>query len=206
MRCVARRIADGIPRLRRITLELLSQRPTPSDVKSLITSELQSKGAFEMNYIPHLLLSISRQTSAEVFHAHHWGISWGFDLIEELKEVANRSEQSRARLCMHPSLNDRHQEMLIVMAKTAIELPQRRTTGFDTKIVLEGQAVLRYYATENVVTRSVILGGPHARYVHTQSDEFHSLLVASDWFVFLEVLKGPFDSNTTEIAPWILKQ
>jgi len=155
-----------------------------------------------MSRSPQTLSSISRRTSADVFHAIRWGLDWGPDVVAELKDVATQSDRSRARLCLHPSPEDRHQEMLIVMARTAIERPQRRTIGFDTKIVLEGRAVLRYYAPDGTPTRSVELGGEHARYVHTRSDEFHSLLISSDWFVFLEVLEGPFDSHTTEFAPW----
>lgn len=151
---------------------------------------------------PNTLLSVSQQTSPEVFHAYQWGINWGFALIDELKAVASGNERSRARLCMHPSPSDRHQEMLIVMGKTAVERPQRRTIGFDTKIVIEGTALLRYYTSENEPTRSVELGGEHAHYVHTRSDEFHSLLVTSEWFVFLEILEGPFGPTTTEFAPW----
>ena len=155
-----------------------------------------------MNRSPRTLSSISRRTSADVFHANQWGLDWGSDMIAELKEVAAQSDRSRARLCLHPSPEDRHQEMLIVMARTAVERPQRRTIGFDTKIVLEGQALLRYYALDGAPTRSVELSSGRALYVHTRSDEFHSLSISSDWFVFLEVLEGPFDVSTTEFAPW----
>lgn len=155
-----------------------------------------------MSYNPPRLLSISQRTASDVFHANHWGLVWGNEVIDELKEVASRSERSRSRLCLHPSQGDRHQEMLIVMSRDAIERPQRRTIGFDTKIVLEGRAVLHYFASDRSIMRSVELGGEHARYVHTRGDEFHSLLISSDWFVFLEILEGPFDSNTTEFAPW----
>lgn len=162
-----------------------------------------------MSFVPHTLLSISRQTSAEVFHANHWGVSWGKEVIDELKEVALRSQQSKARLCLHPLPSDSHQEMLIVMSSKALELPQRRRIGgesaFDTKIAIEGWAILRYYGADRTVSRSVELGDNHARYVHTRSDEFHSLLIMSDWFVYLEVLEGPFDSRTTEVAPWLLE-
>jgi cupin fold WbuC family metalloprotein len=149
-----------------------------------------------------VLSRIAQRASAEVYHANHWGISWGLDVIDELKAAAQQSDRGRARLCLHPSPSDPHQEMLIVMSRAAIERAQRRTIGFDTKIVIEGRADLRYYDTEGMQTRVVELGGEHAMYVHTRSDEFHSLLVTSDWFVFLEVLNGPFDSNTTEFAPW----
>jgi len=155
--------------------------------------------------MPHFarrLDAIARRTSTEVFHANEWGVSWGREIIEELKEVALSSDRRRARLCLHPDPSEVHQEMLIVMARSAVELPQRRTLGFDTKVVIEGQATLRYYSPDGNLTRSVGLGGDASMYVHTASNEYHSLLVESDWFVFLEILKGPFDASTTEFAPW----
>ncbi len=148
---------------------------------------------------PHLDL-VARRTSSEVFHAIQWGITWGRQIVNELKEVAAASERSRARLCLHPAPEDLHQEMLIVMAITAVERAHRRTIGFDTKVVIEGSATLRYYAPTGDLTRSVKLGHDRAAYVHTVSKEYHSLLVESDWFVFLEILQGPFDGATTEFA------
>ena len=148
------------------------------------------------------LAAIARRTSTEVFHANEWGVSWGGEIIEELKEVALSSDRSRSRLCLHPDPSEVHQEMLIVMARSAVELPQRRTIGFDTKVVLEGQATIRYYSPDGEFTRSVGLGGEASMYVHTASNEYHSLLIESDWFVFLEILNGPFDASTTEFAPW----
>jgi len=145
---------------------------------------------------------IARRTSAEVFHANEWGVSWGGEIIKELKEVALSSARGRSRLCLHPDPSEVHQEMLIVMARSAVELPQRRTIGFDTKVVIEGQATLRYYSPAGELTRSVGLGGEASLYVHTASNEYHSLLVESDWFVFLEILNGPFDASTTELATW----
>lgn len=110
---------------------------------------------------------------------------------------------------MHPSPTDLHQEMLIVMKTTAVELPQRRRIGgraaFDSKIAIEGRAVLRYYELDQVVSRSVELDEKQSQYVHTRSDEYHSLLIMSDWFVYIEVLEGPFDATTTELAPWVLE-
>lgn len=145
---------------------------------------------------------IAHRSGAEVFHARQWGLAWGEPEISELKLVASDSPRRRARLCMHPDQSDSHQEMLIVLAHDAIERAQRRTIGFDTKIALEGSAVLRYYAESGDLSRSVPLGPGQAMYVHTNCDLFHNLEVTSEWFVFLEILAGPFDSHTTEFAPW----
>ena len=150
---------------------------------------------------PYLDL-IAHQTSTEVFHANEWGVSWGREIIEELKEIAQSNVRSRARLCLHPNHDDQHQEMLIVMARSTIEVPHRRTIGFDSKVVIEGQAKLRYYSADGDLLRSVSLGDDSSRYVHTVGTEYHSLLAESDWFVFLEILQGPFDTHTTEWASW----
>ena len=142
------------------------------------------------------------RTAPDVFHAINWGMAWGEEVISELKQVARASARSRARLCLHPSPKDSHQEMLIVMAQSAHETPQRRTIGFDTKIVLEGSATLHYFSDQGDLIRSTELGENGALYVHTSGPEFHSLSIRSPWFVFIEVLQGPFDSATTEFAPW----
>jgi cupin fold WbuC family metalloprotein len=103
---------------------------------------------------------------------------------------------------MHPSPEDPHQEMLIVLTNESIERPQRRTTGFDTKVVIEGRASLHYYALDGKLSRTEKLGYPESLYVHTSTEEYHALKVETDFFVFLEILKGPFDSSTTEFASW----
>jgi cupin fold WbuC family metalloprotein len=150
------------------------------------------------------LLRLANQTSVGVFHAKQWGLTFGSEIIQELKLAALNNPRSRARLCMHPNQSDVHQEMLIVMHKSAIEKPQRRTIGFDTKLVFEGNAEFIYYDEVGRERRRIFLSQDGLRYVHTNSFEYHSLKVLSEWFVFLEVLKGPFSEGTTEFAPWLI--
>ena len=147
-----------------------------------------------------ILNLIALQKSPEVFHAKNWGLNWGDELLNELKSVALQSDLKRARLCLHPDTNDQHQEMLIVMHKTALEIPQRRTNGFDTKIVLEGDASIKYYSESGEVLKEIKLSGRATRYINTVGNEFHNLEIISEWFVFLELLEGPFTPNTTEFA------
>lgn len=147
-----------------------------------------------------ILESISKQTSEGVFHANTWGLNWGNEIIDELKSVALKSPRKRSRLCLHPFKNESHQEMLIVMHKSAIEKPQKRTNGFDSKIVIHGEANLNYFNDEGEILRTISLGQNKSLYVHTRSDEYHALGIVSDWFVFLEILGGPFTELTTKFA------
>ncbi len=50
-----------------------------------------------------------------------------------------------------------------------------RNLKIDTKIVIEGNATLRYYAPTGDLTRSVKLGRDQATYVHTRSTEYHEV-------------------------------
>jgi cupin fold WbuC family metalloprotein len=150
------------------------------------------------------LLRLANQTSVGVFHAKQWGLTFGSEIIQELKLAALNNPRSRARLCLHPNQNDVHQEMLIVMHESAIEKPQRRTIGFDTKVVFEGNAEFIYYDDIGRELRRIFLSEDGLRYVHTNTSEFHSLKILSEWFVFLEVLKGPFSEGDTEFAPWLI--
>ena len=149
--------------------------------------------------------SISTSTARGVYHCHQWGNVWGNSVIEELKTVAALNAAQSARLCLHPNTEDVHQEMLIVLSRAHRERPQRRKTGFDTKVVIEGRALLRYFGSDGQLSRLEKLGGPEILYVHTCTTEYHSLEVESEFFVFLEILKGPFDVSTTEFAPWQLE-
>lgn len=153
-----------------------------------------------MTHLTKILDSIAIQTSEGVFHAKSWGMNWGDELIDELKLVAMVNPLYRSRLCLHPNINDPHQEMLIVMNKLAIERPQKRTIGFDTKVVISGKAKLNYFNERGDVVRTINLGKDFSRYVHTRSQDFHALEIISDWFVFLEILKGPFTDSTTKYA------
>ena len=153
-----------------------------------------------MMHSTKILDSAAIQTSEGVFHAKSWGMNWGDELIEELMVAAMNTSRHRSRLCLHPDINDPHQEMLIVMNKLAIERPQKRTIGFDTKMVIAGEAKLHYYDDKGNVLRTTNLGKNFSIYSHTCSDEYHALEICSEWFVFLEILKGPFTSTTTEFA------
>jgi glucose-6-phosphate isomerase len=148
---------------------------------------------------------IAIRRAPEVFHARKWGISWSTEIIDELKEVAIASPRRRSRLCLHPSKDEHHQETLIVLQKEAIEIPQRRKNGFDSKVALEGEALMTYLGTGGETQFTYFLQAGTAPYLHTSNSLYHYLEVLSTWFVFLEICKGPFHSGTTEFAPHLLK-
>lgn len=149
-----------------------------------------------------LLDQIARETEQSVYHAMTWGLGFGDEILSELKAVAAKSDRGAARLCLHPRPDEAHQEMLIVYRRGFEETPQRRNNGFDTKIVIQGSGIMSYYDSRGSRTRQVKLGGDGSFYLNTCTDEFHSIRVDSEFFIFLEIVKGPFSIGTTQFANW----
>jgi cupin fold WbuC family metalloprotein len=141
---------------------------------------------------------IAIRTAPEVFRARKWGIPWNKEIIDELKEVAIASPRRRSRLCLHPSPDEHHQEMLIVLQKGAIEIPQRRKNGFDSKIALEGRAIMRFFDERGKLMSKWVIDSGTNPYLHTRNLEYHCLEVVSAWFIFLEICEGPFLPGTTQ--------
>ena len=148
------------------------------------------------------LQAIAIPTAPGVLHAKEWGVTWGQPEIEELKTVALGVPARRARLCLHPSKEAIHQEMVIVVHKDAVEVPQRRSNGPHTKIALEGTANIELYSADGRLIRVLGLGGQGSRYFRTIDRSFHRLVGVTEWFVFIEILRGPFVASTTERAAW----
>ena len=149
---------------------------------------------------------IANKSSPEVFHAKSWGISWGTEVIESLKLVAAQNPRQRSRLCLNPTTQDRHQEMLICLGAKAVETPQRRLTGFDTKVVIDGEATLHYYTLDGRLSSAIDLGESGQRYVNTCGEDYHALHSKTEWFVFLEICQGPFYPGVTQFAPWAVPE
>lgn len=149
---------------------------------------------------------ISYRRSPEVFHAKSWGISWGTEVIESLKLVAAQNPRQRSRLCLNPTPQDRHHEMLICLGAKAIETPQRRVTGFDTKVVIDGEASIQYFTLDGRLSSAIDLGESGQRYVNTRGENYHALRSKTEWFVFLEICEGPFYPGVTQFAPWALPE
>jgi cupin fold WbuC family metalloprotein len=141
---------------------------------------------------------IAIRTAPEVFHARKWGVSWNPEVMGELKKVAMASAKRRSRLCLHPSVDEYHQEALIVYERQAIEIPQRRKNGFDSKIALEGRANMRFFDERGKLLSRMVIDANSNPYIHTRSSNFHCLEVLGAWFVFLEICEGPFLPDTTQ--------
>lgn len=131
--------------------------------------------------------------------------SAGADLIAELKRRAVASPRRRARWCAHPGNDEATQEMLIVLCGDTCIPPHRHPGRSETLCVVEGRAKAWFFNASGDVVRCLPMTSPREDGVflyRTAPDEFHTLELESEFFVFLETTSGPFDPASTEVAPF----
>lgn len=126
-------------------------------------------------------------------------------LVEDLRQRAWKSPTRRFRLCLHTSIEETVQEMIVVHCRDNYSRPHSHKVPL-TYVVLDGELRVLFFNGTGQVTRSVDLGGDGAR------KPFALRIGAGIWYmpvcmtpqvVFYETITGPFHRDTTNVwAPW----
>jgi cupin fold WbuC family metalloprotein len=125
------------------------------------------------------------------------------EIIDELKRRAAMSPRRRARWCAHPGNDAETQEMVIVLTKDSCIPPHRHPERTETLCVLEGRAKAWFFNEEGHVVRCLHMTPPSGDgtfLYRTKPEEFHTLEVETEFFVFQETTRGPFDPSAAEVA------
>jgi len=143
--------------------------------------------------------------SEEVYHAKLdiFGLSKAD--IGELMSLARTNERAKVRFCTHHSRSDEVHQMFIVHPADIYVRPHKHIGKSESMLVIEGIADYitfdEYGKVKDVVQMGDYVSGN--TFYHTVGPEvFHTLRIRSDWFVFLEVTKGPFIESDTIFGEW----
>jgi len=146
------------------------------------------------------------EVSSEIFYPRREMVSISVDDIAFLKKRAAESPRGRCRICLHGHASDALHDMVIVLARGAYVRPQRHFVKAETMVALEGDGIYIRFAPDGrpiahewfSATGSI----NHARVLRAPINEYHGLLITSEWLVFCESTLGPFDPAGSEFAPW----
>jgi cupin fold WbuC family metalloprotein len=125
--------------------------------------------------------------------------------IEWLKRKALANDRRRIRLCFHKNVDDAIHEMLIVHTKDTYVRPHKHLNKSESFYVIEGSADMVIFDEEGGVTQAIPLGeysSGRKFYYRMASAFYHTLVIHSDFLVFLETTKGPFVRSDTVFASW----
>lgn len=135
-------------------------------------------------------------------------ISITSDMVEDIKAKAAASEIGRHRICLHQSVEDRTQEMVIACRGDTIMPPHRHPAGrSESYHVIEGAMKVLFFDDDGNLNDCLEMAehGSDKPYLYRLSaPRWHTAYPVTDWLVYHEVLTGPFHADqVVEYPKWM---
>lgn len=125
--------------------------------------------------------------------------------IAYLKSLALQSTLKRSRFCLHLCHDDMVQEMVIVLHKETFIPPHRHKDKTESFHMIEGEVLISFFDDLGNIERFVHLGKKNDLIIYRMSnDKWHSVIPITEYAVFHEVSKGPFEKP--EFPTWEPKE
>lgn len=141
----------------------------------------------------------------EVYHSKEDFFSLSKKDISKLISLAKKTNRNRVRYCSHSSSQEILHEMFIVHPKGAYVRPHKHIDKIESMLVIDGEVDYIMFDNDGNVDEIVEMGGVESKksfYQTIRQDKFHTLIIKSEWLVFLEITNGPFDKKNTIFPNW----
>ena len=125
--------------------------------------------------------------------------------LEELKILAQKDPNKRARICLHKDDEEMVQEMIIAFCKDSYIRPHRHIDKSESYHIIEGRIEIIFYNDNGIEIDKVILSDKmdeHPFLFRISNSDWHTVVPKSDFVIIHEVTKGPFNKNSSEFADW----
>jgi len=143
--------------------------------------------------------------SKEVYVADEPIVHVGREEVEFLKQRVHDTERRRIRLCAHRGIDDKLQEMFIVLSGETYLRPSKHLNKDESLHIIEGLADYVFFDEAGNITDVLSLGDYASgcrSYCRIPESANHALLVRSDVLVIHETTEGPFRRSDTVFASW----
>ena len=145
------------------------------------------------------------ETAPGVFYADDAVVTAGPDEIRVLIESAAKTPRRRSRLCAHSDAADAVHEMLICLHHETYIRPHRHFKAESIHFI-EGCCELVLFDDSGQITRVIPLDSADNTtaplFVRLAQPVYHTLVILSEYVLFHESTRGPFDRADTEFAAW----
>ena len=124
--------------------------------------------------------------------------------LASIKEDACASRLRRSRICVHESVDDPVQEMIIAICRDSYIAPHRHVGKTESFHVIEGQADIYFFEDCGRISRIVTLGSdsPEGFYYRLSAPLYHTVLSHGAMLVIHETTTGPFHPEEATAAPF----
>ena len=145
------------------------------------------------------------KVNPEVFHSKENFFSLSKEDINKLVTLAKSTSRGRVRYCSHSSDQDALHEMFIVHPRDAYVRPHKHLDKIESMLVIDGEVDYIMFDDNGKVDNIIKMGDFKTNkpfYQTIRKDKFHTLIIKSEWLVFLEITNGPFNKKDTIFADW----
>ena len=129
----------------------------------------------------------------------------GRNELENLKLLAKKDPQRRARICLHKNEQELVQEMIIAFCKDSYVRPHRHINKSESYHIMEGELDIIFFdkngSEKNKIQLSANRDGLPTLF-RISSSEWHTVIPKTDYVIIHEVTKGPFDDNSSDYPSW----
>lgn len=125
--------------------------------------------------------------------------------LDELKVLAMKNSRKRIRLNLHTELESPLHEMLIIHTKDNYVRPHKHFQKSESFHLVEGEMIVLIFNDEGKITQVIPMGAPATGkcFLYRVNPEvWHSVLPVSDFIVFHETTRGPFNPANTAFPQW----
>jgi len=125
--------------------------------------------------------------------------------IQHLIQKAENIESKKYRLCIHENSREPVHEMFIIHPKNMYVRPHKHINKSESMLVLSGEADYIIYDNKGKIIDIIPLGDYNSDkrfYINIKKSLYHSIKINSEWLVFLEITKGPFNRADTIFPIW----
>ena len=125
--------------------------------------------------------------------------------IKYLIKKAKNLTSKKYRLCMHQDTEAQVHEMFIVHPKNMYVRPHKHEGKSESLMVISGKAEYIIFKENGNIDKKIPLSsynGHDKFFIKINKNLYHSINILSDWFIFLEVTKGPFYRQDTIFPDW----
>ncbi len=125
--------------------------------------------------------------------------------LDELKILAQKDPNKRARICLHKDDGEMVQEMIIAFCKDSYVRPHRHIDKSESYHIIEGRIEIIFYNDNGIEIDKVVLSDKmdeHPFLFRVSNSAWHTVVPKSDFVIIHEVTKGPFNKNSSEFADW----
>lgn len=125
--------------------------------------------------------------------------------IDNEKQIVGEIEAKRSRICFHSASSDPIHEMMITFHKDTYVRPHKHISKTESYLVIDGEIEVIFFDDAGNIKKRVAMGNYASGkdfYMKSISDEWHTVLIKTDFATILEVTNGPFVANDCLFAAW----